>query len=199
MTQPSSSNKQPDVSRWTFFADRNLGRKFVDILRENGFRVEHLDDHFPQNTPDTEWIPVVASKGWIILTNDKRIARDEAEIEAHMLADARTIVCADRIPPAEIASLLARSKLPLHRYLNKQEKYATKIDGCFSKIQRDQKNPNGPGTVHDWKTKQEWLAQRAEAATRLQARAQRAASARAAITAPDVHHEPTSPTENLLI
>jgi len=36
-------------------------------------RIELHDDHFPQDTPDPTWLPVVGAKKWIVLTSDGRI------------------------------------------------------------------------------------------------------------------------------
>lgn len=44
--------------------------------------VEAHDDHFPQNTPDYEWIPTCGEKNWIIISSDKRIKKNLVEREA---------------------------------------------------------------------------------------------------------------------
>ena len=40
-----------------FFADRDLGSSFPQILSDAGIHVERHDDHFPNNTPDDIWLP----------------------------------------------------------------------------------------------------------------------------------------------
>jgi hypothetical protein len=39
-----------------FFTDRDLGKKFPEILRGAGLKVERHADHFRQDTPDAEWL-----------------------------------------------------------------------------------------------------------------------------------------------
>lgn len=76
-----------------FFTDRNLGRyDFPGLLRAGGVRVHAHEDHFAQNAPDDLWMPEVASRGWIILSPDKRITRDPVELAAIMLSNA-AMVC----------------------------------------------------------------------------------------------------------
>lgn len=76
-----------------FFVDRSLGRKQVpSVLREAGVRVEIHDDHFDSNALDTEWLPEVAAKNWIVLTKDERIAYRTLEQYAVTQSDARVFV-----------------------------------------------------------------------------------------------------------
>jgi hypothetical protein len=72
-----------------FFADRNLGaRRFPAILRAAGVTLDVHQDHFPQDALDVVWMPDVASRGWIILSPDIRIARDRLEVHAIMTSGA---------------------------------------------------------------------------------------------------------------
>ena len=65
----------------TFFIDKCLGAIVVpDALRAYGLNVERKTDHFPPDTPDTDWLPVVGKKGWIILTKDNQIRHNYLEI-----------------------------------------------------------------------------------------------------------------------
>ncbi len=59
---------------FTLFLDENTcSRKLVEALRTADISVERSTDHFPRGTPDAEWIPLVTSRGWLILTADDRI------------------------------------------------------------------------------------------------------------------------------
>ena len=77
------------AERPTLFVDRSLGKGVARRLREAGAVVEMHDDHFPQTTPDTEWIPEVARRGWVVLTKDKNIRRRQDERTALLLAKSR--------------------------------------------------------------------------------------------------------------
>lgn len=76
-----------------YFADRNLGAKiFPAILRDAGITVHTHNDHFAHDAPDTEWIPVVAQRGWVILTSDAAIRRNPLERDAVLSSRATLLV-----------------------------------------------------------------------------------------------------------
>ncbi|MEZ5583574.1 MAG: hypothetical protein R3F37_13265 [Candidatus Competibacteraceae bacterium] len=49
---------------------------------EAGIRIERHDDHFAQDTPDTEWLAEIGKRGWFVLTHDGRIRYKPNEQEA---------------------------------------------------------------------------------------------------------------------
>ena len=60
--------------RPTIFLDRCLGTDDVaKALRACGVTVEVHDDHFKQDALDYHWLPVIARRGWVALTKDRRI------------------------------------------------------------------------------------------------------------------------------
>ena len=73
-----SSHAPPD----TYFFDNNLSPALVESLEALGEQAVHLRNEFPVTTADTVWIPAVASRGWILVTRDKKIRTKRAEIEA---------------------------------------------------------------------------------------------------------------------
>ncbi|NEQ97705.1 MAG: hypothetical protein F6K30_13465 [Cyanothece sp. SIO2G6] len=73
-----------------FFLDQNtLGRKFVQILREAGAKVEVLSDHFSKTTSDVEWLAEVGRRGWLVVTRDQAIGNDILEEIAVAQANVR--------------------------------------------------------------------------------------------------------------
>ena len=73
-----------------FFIDRSLGRKYVALaLRAAGATVEVHDDHFPQDTPDVDWLKEVGRRGWVVLSKDVRIRRNHIERAALEAAKVR--------------------------------------------------------------------------------------------------------------
>lgn len=77
--QSSVANSRRQLEAVTFFIDRSLGSRLLSAaLRSAGARVEIHDDHFPQDTPDAEWLPV-GRRGWMVLSKDVRIRRDRLE------------------------------------------------------------------------------------------------------------------------
>jgi PIN like domain len=63
-------------ARLEFFLDRSLGKSTAARLRDAGHSVHLIADHYPSdasNVPDEDWIAEGCSRGWVLLTKDKRI------------------------------------------------------------------------------------------------------------------------------
>lgn len=76
-----------------YFTDRDLGRKrFPGALSAAGLRVEIHDDHFRPDAEDVDWLPEVARRGWVVLSNDQKILRRPLEREAVRSAGATLLV-----------------------------------------------------------------------------------------------------------
>jgi hypothetical protein len=60
-----------------FFLDHCLGtEKVPQRLRREGVEVRVLiEEGFSEDAQDVDWLPVVAERGWAVLTKDKRIRR----------------------------------------------------------------------------------------------------------------------------
>ena len=72
-----------DGSEPVFFLDRNLGRKTVPtVLRNAGFVVEVMDDHFAPDTPDEVWLEQTGKRGWFVVTLDEKIRYRRGEQRA---------------------------------------------------------------------------------------------------------------------
>jgi hypothetical protein len=58
-----------------FFVDRDLGRRFSEILRAGGLVVEIHDDHYPgvEKPPDHVWLQMTAERGWVAVSHDANI------------------------------------------------------------------------------------------------------------------------------
>ena len=81
----SASKQQPEPVLCredpVFFIDKCLGLRIVpEALRAIGAKVELKTDHFPEDTKDTDWLPVVGSRRWIILSKDKNLRHNQLEI-----------------------------------------------------------------------------------------------------------------------
>jgi hypothetical protein len=64
--------------------------------------VEFLRASFPENTPDTVWIPAVAAKEWIALARDKRIRTRPAEVEARVRSGLTIFFFTQRSDPPDL-------------------------------------------------------------------------------------------------
>jgi predicted nuclease of predicted toxin-antitoxin system len=101
-----------------FFLDRSLGKKKVaQALRQAGAVVEVHADHFPSDARDEDWLQVVGSRGWIVLTKDERIRYRPNERRALLRAGVRAFILTGRNLTGEemgevfVASLRRMTKL----------------------------------------------------------------------------------------
>ncbi len=109
----ASSSTRRDAARLaslTFFLDYQIGRYVVaEALRAEGANVEVHIDHFDQAAPDTEWIPEVGRRGWVLITKDQNIRRNPLERYAYQAAGLRGFVLTGgSLNGPDVASLLVR-------------------------------------------------------------------------------------------
>ena len=67
--------------------DNNLPPKLARTLSylegDDGITVQHLNEKFPRNTPDIDWINALANEGdWFIITKDNQIRKKPHERKA---------------------------------------------------------------------------------------------------------------------
>lgn len=63
-------------------------------------------DHFDAQAPDSEWLPVVGQRGWIVLTRDRHILTRTLEVIALLRANTHAFVLKSRseLTGAEMAA-----------------------------------------------------------------------------------------------
>ena len=89
-----------------FFTDRDLGKRFPEILRAAGLTVERHADHFAHDCPDEDWLQSVGRRGWIAITHDSRIRYKPNELAGAMItcmtvAKHETLRCILRLVPSD--------------------------------------------------------------------------------------------------
>lgn len=73
--------------------DRALGTGAIaGVLRRTDCKVEIHDEHFPQAAKDTEWLPEVGRRGWVVLTKDHHIRTRQNELVALLSAGVAAFV-----------------------------------------------------------------------------------------------------------
>lgn len=65
-----------------FFIDNNLSPKLARGMSAFGEAVDNLQDHFPEDAPDTEWLAYIGNNDFFLITRDDNIRRKPAEIRA---------------------------------------------------------------------------------------------------------------------
>ena len=63
----------------TFFFDNNFSPVVPAILQLLGHAAIHLRDHFAQDDSDEDWLPLVAERGWLLVTADQNLWRRPAQ------------------------------------------------------------------------------------------------------------------------
>jgi hypothetical protein len=86
-----------------YFTDRDLGKRFGEILRAGGLAVERHSDHFAPDTPDEVWLAEIGRRGWIALTHDRRIRYKPTERDAVMRHGVGLLVIVGAAPFPDLA------------------------------------------------------------------------------------------------
>jgi hypothetical protein len=113
----SAANSRRPLEAVTFFIDRNLGaRLLAAALRSAGAKVEVHDDHFPQDTPDTNWLSEVGRRGWVVLSKDVRIRRDKEERAALLEAGVKAFLLTQQgLTGEDMAAIFLRALAEMAR------------------------------------------------------------------------------------
>ena len=83
--------------------------------------MEILLDHFLGGTPDIDWIPAVAQRGWIVLTHNKRMRHNRLERDMIMSSGSRVIVISTGNTRAEMAEILLTSRARVLEFILRHE------------------------------------------------------------------------------
>jgi predicted nuclease of predicted toxin-antitoxin system len=65
-----------------FFFDNNVSKKIVEGLKAFGEEVVHLQEKFPEDSTDIQWLRYVGENGLVLITRDERVRWNPAEIAA---------------------------------------------------------------------------------------------------------------------
>ncbi len=120
--------------QYTYFIDRALGKSVGENLQSLGVKIEFHHNHFAPDSPDTEWLPIVSQRGWIVLTKDVNIGRNILEIQQIVNSQAKVFVL--------VSGNLSRQKM-VNIFVNTIDKIEKVIKGneapFIAKIYQDYK------------------------------------------------------------
>lgn len=103
-----------------YFTDRDLGKRFPQILRDAGLTVERHDDHFSPWTPDEEWLATVGERGWVAITHDRRIRYKPNELEAVIANRVALLVLVGKSASEELAQAFVATHPAIERFISKR-------------------------------------------------------------------------------
>jgi hypothetical protein len=104
---------------FVYFTDRDLGKRFPEILRSAGLTVERHADHFADDTPDHVWLESVGKQGWIALTHDQRIRYKPNERDAVMRHRVALLVIVGAAPFPDLARAFVTSRAVIENFLRR--------------------------------------------------------------------------------
>jgi hypothetical protein len=103
---------------YVYFTDRDLGKRFPEILRLEGLTVEGRQDHFAPETADETWLEAVGQRGWVALTHDRRIRYKLNEREAVMRHGVALLVIIGAAPFSDLARAFVATRPRVERFLD---------------------------------------------------------------------------------
>jgi hypothetical protein len=132
-----------------YFTDRDLGRRFPEILRTGGLAVERHADHFAPDTPDEEWLEEVGKRDWIALTHDRRIRYKPNERDAVLRHGVALLVIVGAAPYPDLAHAFLATLPRIERF------FARHVPPFIAKVYRPSpaetaKNRAAPGRIELW-------------------------------------------------
>lgn len=135
-----------------FFTDRNLGKKFPQMLRDAGLSVERHEDHFVHDCPDEKWLEGVGQQGWVAITHDRNIRYKPNELAAVMQHNVSLLIVIGAAPfPALATSFVATQARIMDFVAKHQPPYIAKVYRPSAK--ELELNPAAPGRVELWHPK----------------------------------------------
>lgn len=129
-----------------FFTDRDLGKRFPEVLRSAGLQVERHHDLFPETFADEEWLRHVGEKGRVAITHDARIRYKPNELAAVQRYRVALFVVIGKLPYPKLAENFVYS---LKQFLSQHK------PPFIAKVYRPSpaelaKNAKVPGTIWLW-------------------------------------------------
>ena len=132
-----------------FFTDRDLGKRFPEILSAAGLHVERHADHFPHDCPDPVWLEEIGQRDWIAVTHDGRIRYKPNELAAVVQHRVALLVVIGHAPYPQLAHAFVATKDRILGFLERH-------DAPFiAKVYRPPAtkatiNPDTPGRIELW-------------------------------------------------
>ncbi|MFZ3358407.1 MAG: hypothetical protein WA652_00090 [Xanthobacteraceae bacterium] len=106
---------------FVYFTDRDLGKRFPEILKSGGLTVERHADHFAHDTPDEVWLETVGNNGWIALTHDRRIRYKPNERDAVMRNGVALLVIVGKAPLPDLAEAFINTHTVIEHFLGRHK------------------------------------------------------------------------------
>jgi PIN like domain len=132
-----------------FFTDRNLGKRFPQMLRDAGLTVERHEDHFVHDCPDETWLEGVGQQGWVAITHDKKIRYKPNELAAVIQHRVPLLIVIGDAPFSSLATSFVSTQARILEFVAKhQPPYIAKV---YRPAAKDlAADPHAPGRIEYW-------------------------------------------------
>jgi hypothetical protein len=132
-----------------YFTDRDLGKKFPEILRKADLSVKRHADHFQHDTPDEVWLREIGKKGWVAVTHDGRIRYKPNEKNAVVENSVSLLVIVGHAPFPELATAFVATEPKIRDFVaaNKPPYIAKVYRPSATAVAAD---PSAPGRIELW-------------------------------------------------
>jgi hypothetical protein len=132
-----------------FFTDRDLGKRFPEILSAAGLHVKRHADHFAPDCPDEKWLEEIGKRGWVAITHDRRIRYKPNELAAVMQHRVALLVMIGNARYPDLAHAFVATRGRIVAFLDQYE------PPFIAKVYRPSAtdisaNPDAPGSVVLW-------------------------------------------------
>lgn len=132
-----------------FFTDRDLGKRFPDILASAGLLVERHGDHFPPDCPDEVWLGVVGARGWVALTHNSRIRYTPNELRAVMEHSVALLVLVGKSTHVDLARSFIATLGRIETFLDTHDPpFIAKVYRPSPELLK--RSPNAHGRIELW-------------------------------------------------
>lgn len=132
-----------------YFTDRDLGKRFPEILTAAGLTVERHHDLFPPDGPDEQWLEHCGRNGRIALTHNERIRYTPNELAAVVEHRVALLVVVGKVPLAQLAENFVNTLPRIEKFLDSQQPpYIAKVyRPSPSELAR---HPQAQGSISLW-------------------------------------------------
>ncbi|MDE3156863.1 MAG: hypothetical protein KGN76_17320 [Acidobacteriota bacterium] len=92
----------------TLYVDECLGRGIALRLQQEGHDARPFDEFAGKR--DVDFLPVIGGRGWVLLTKDKNVRRNQLEINAILNAGVRAfVITATSLNHQQISDLVSKA------------------------------------------------------------------------------------------
>ena len=132
-----------------YFTDRDLGKRFPEILASAGLTVERHHDLFPPDGSDEQWLEYCGTRDRIALTHNERIRYTPNELAAVVRYRVPLLVVIGKAPFPVLAENFVRTLPKIETFLDTQK------PPCIAKVYRPAptefaRDPEKSGSVALW-------------------------------------------------